>query len=319
MVTVWRGRRQFLLQALGSIPSSTRFPLDLVVAADFHDDPLELEVRRRNGRWVVSNETHLGAKVAEGVRAARGSVVAFLEDDDLLHPDRLAEIHRAFAADAELGFFHNAQLTFEDGVSPTFPDPLPALPPTRVPPGPRTYEDCERLWTLGAGYNASSTAVRREFLAPHLAQLAKMRVGIQPYFFYRAWCSSASLLLDARPLTGVRLHASNTTPNRSLGRKARFARLASIAADLSSDAETILSFVPTDVWRVPVEQMSSMGRIVVGLNDARSSRAFVAAAALDLLRRRHSWLPRWTLVSLALLRLGSQRGARMMYAWLVTT
>ncbi len=316
VVTVWRGRKGFLLQALDSLPRSAAFPLQLVVAADFHDDALEREVGRRHGTWVVCSESHLGAKIAEGVRAARGPVVTFLEDDDLCHPQRLELIHRAFTDDPELGFFHHGQLTFPDGASPAFPDRLPDRPPTRIPPDRRTREECERVWTLGAGYNASSTAMRRDLLMPHLAQLAHMRVGIQPYFFYRAWCSSKALVLDARPLTGVRLHDANTTPNPSQGRRARFARLAAIAADLSSDAGTILSFLPGDVWDVPLRQMMSMGKIMAAVRDADGPSSQVARASLDLLRRRRSWLPRWTILSLALARLVSPHGAQALYRWL---
>ncbi len=316
VVTVWRGRKQFLLQALESVPRRAGFPSELIVAADFHDDALERQVRGRNGTWVVSNETHLGAKIAAGVRAARGSVVAFLEDDDLFHPDRLEQIHRAFAEDPELGFYHNAQRTFPDGVAPAFPVPLPVRPLVRVPAGRRTNEDCERVWTLGAGYNASSTAMRRDVLEPHLGELATMRVGIAPYLFYRAWCSGSALVMDARPLTAVRLHAANTTPNRLQGRRARFTRLATIAADLSADARTILSFLPAEVWDIPLQQMTSMAEILTAVQDADGSPRPVARASLELLRRRRSWLPRWTILSLAVTCMGSRRGARALYRWL---
>lgn len=319
VVTVWRGRKQFLLQALGCVPSSTSFPLELIVAADFHDDALELEVRRRNGKWVVSNETHLGAKVAEGVRTARGFVVAFLEDDDLFHPDRLEQMHRAFTEDPDLGFFHNAQLTFPDGEAPAFAGPLPARRPVRVPRDRRTNEDCERIWTLGAGYNASSTAMRRDLLEPHLDELAKLRVGLPPYLFYRAWCSPMALTVDERPLTAVRLHSTNTTPNHMQGRKARFARLARIAADLSADATTIRSILPEDVWDVPLQQMISMGDIMAAVNGAPGAFCRVGTATLNLMRRRRSWLPRWTLISLGMMRMGSPRAAYAVYRWLTAS
>ena len=174
------------------------------------------------------------------------------------------------------------------------------------------------VWTRGAGYNASSVAVRRSLLEPHLRELREIRRAIPPYLFYRAWCSSFALVMDSRPLTAVRLHSGNTTPTRLQGRRARFARLTSIAADLSADADRVRSFLPHDVWDVPLRQMSSMGEILSAVNDPGGSRRVLPGAALQLLRRRRIWLPRWVLVSLAFARIGSQRGAQALFNWLRT-
>src|SRR5881397_4073426 len=110
--------------------------------------------------------------------------------------------------------------------------------------------------------NGSSTVVRRSLLEPSLDEIRDIRKGVPPYLFYRAWCSSAAIVVDSRPLTAVRLHSENTTPTRFQGRRARFARLALIAPDLSADAETILAVVGPGVWDIPLRQMSSMGVIL---------------------------------------------------------
>ncbi len=309
-------RRQFLAQALASVRLPSGLGSELVVVTDFADEPLEDEVRRRHGIWVVSRGRHLGAKVADGVRAARGSILVFLDDDDLFHPAHLPEILRAFREVPGLGFYHNGQLTFSDGEPPRFLETLPRPSWMRVPAGPRSNAACERVWTLGAGYNGSSTAMRRGLLEPHLDELAKVRIGIPPYLFYRAWCSLAPLVLDTRPLTAVRLHAANTTPNRLRGRRTRFARLAAIGGALAADATTIRSFLPPEVWDVPLTQMASMGEILAAAQGGSVPARRVAGAGLELLRRRRTWLPRWTLVSLALARIGSRRGARAYYDWL---
>ncbi len=309
-------RRQFLPEALACLPSSPDDSFELVVATDFHDAALEAEVARRGGLWIVSRATALGGKTADGIRAAHGSVLVFLDDDDLFHPGRLDVLRRAFQEDPDLGFYHNAQVTFPDGAAPEFREPWPDGPVLRIAPDRRSAHECERVWTLGAGYNGSSTALRREILEPHLEELARMRIGIPPYFFYRAWCARTALVMDPRPWTAVRLHASNTTPNRLQGRRARLGRLASISDDLSADAKAILGFLPQGVWDVPLRQMASMGEILAAVRGTDGASHEVAAASLELLRRRRSWLPRWTLVSLGVARLGSRRGARALYRWL---
>ena len=99
---------------------------------------------------------------------------------------------------------------------------------------------------------------------------------------------------------------------------ARFARLVSIAPDLSADAETILALLEPGVWDIPLRQMASMGEILSASRDSARPSRRLAGAALELLRRRRIWLPRWILVTLALVRLGSRRGARALFNWLTT-
>jgi len=122
--------------------------------------------------------------------------------------------------------------------------------------------------------------------------------------------------MDSRLLTAVRLHSANTTPNQLQGRRARFGRLARIAADLGADADTILSFITPGIWDIPLRQMSSMREILAATSAVGGSSRALPRAALELLLRRRTWLPRWTLVSLALLRIGSRRGARALFNWL---
>jgi len=315
VVTAWR-RRQFLREALASVQLTGGSPVEIVVAASFHDEGLEREVRERQGKWVLSREEGWGGKAADGFRATGGSIIAFLDDDDLFHPDRLDEVRREFAEDPNLGFFHNAQVMFRDGEPPPFLASLPRANRFRIPPARRATLDCQTIWNQGAGYNASSTVVRRRLLEQYLGELGGIKMSGPPYLFYRAWCSSEALVIDRRPLTAVRLHSENATPTRIQGRRARFARLASIAPDLSADARKILSFLPPDVWAIPVHQMLSMAEIISAAKDTGESSRRLARATFELLRRRRTWLPRWTLVSLALVRMGSRRGGRALFDWL---
>jgi glycosyltransferase involved in cell wall biosynthesis len=317
VVTAWN-RREFLAEAIGSVTSSPRTRVEIVVVANFRHDRLEEKVRVLGGFWVESNEERQGAMTADGVRAANGEVVAFLDDDDLCLPGRLDTVCRVFANDPELGFYHHGQRTFRDREALVMlPGPSPER--LRIPANHRSVRACEQAWTLGAGYNGSSTAVRRSVLTPHLPELERIRKSVPPYLFYRAWDSSTSLLVDTQPLAAVRLHGRNTTPNPSLDARSRLVRLARISGDLGADATTILSFLPPETWTVPLGQMRSMETILKAVDDPTTPRHPVASAALDLLRRRRIWLPRHALVGLAMTRLVSPRTARAFGRYLKTS
>ncbi|TLZ94239.1 MAG: glycosyltransferase [Methanobacteriota archaeon] len=316
VITAWR-RQQFLAEALGSVLSDSGLPVEVVVVADFVNQDLERQVRGRGGKWILSHERGLGAMTAEGVRSASGSLIAFLDDDDLFDPHRLDYVRSVFYEDADLGFFHNGHIKFGHGDLPPFRSTTLGSPRLRIPPSRRTESDCESIWTDGAGYNGSSIVMRRTVLEPHLRELAEIRRGVPPYLFYRAWCSPTALVMDSLPLTAVRMHDSNMTPTLFQGRRARFRRLASIGIDLSVDAERILGFLPHDCWSVPLRQMSSMGEILAVATDAERSSRHLPSAALELIRRRRIWLPRWPLISLALIGAIWPRGARILFKRLI--
>src|SRR5438445_10782341 len=111
IITAWR-RRQFLAEALASVRFGVGSPVELVVVSDFHNEDLEREVRNRQGRWVLSREERWGAMIADGIRIARGYIIALLDDDDLFHPLRLDEFSRAVDQVPELVFFRKSQFTF---------------------------------------------------------------------------------------------------------------------------------------------------------------------------------------------------------------
>jgi hypothetical protein len=62
--------------------------------------------------------------------------------------------------------------------------------------------------------------------------------------------------------------------------------------------------------------MVSMGEVLAAASDAAESSRNLPAAALELLLRRRIWLPRWMLISLAIVRIGSRRLARALFNWL---
>lgn len=83
----------FLDEALATVVAQTFTDYELIVVDDGGDDPAEVDricARLRGCR--VIHQPPAGVSIARnnGVTIARGSLLAFLDDDDLWHPERLA-------------------------------------------------------------------------------------------------------------------------------------------------------------------------------------------------------------------------------------
>lgn len=85
-----RGRPHLLAQAIGSVWAQSVQPREVVVVVDGPDEA-SVALATELDCLVVAHERSLGEGAARnaGLREASGDWVAFLDDDDLWHPDRL--------------------------------------------------------------------------------------------------------------------------------------------------------------------------------------------------------------------------------------
>jgi glycosyltransferase involved in cell wall biosynthesis len=91
IVPVFNGER-FLGEALDSILAQTHQPLEVIVVDDGSRDGTSSVADRYGGRITYLRQDNKGPATAKnvGVRAARGEYVAFLEQDDVWLPEKLA-------------------------------------------------------------------------------------------------------------------------------------------------------------------------------------------------------------------------------------
>lgn len=94
-----RDSGRFLAETLDSVAAQTHVDHEiLVVDAGSSDDTLEIAGRHAKARVVPQRSTGLSGAWNEGVAAARGELVAFLDSDDLWHPRKL-ELQAAYLAE----------------------------------------------------------------------------------------------------------------------------------------------------------------------------------------------------------------------------
>jgi glycosyltransferase involved in cell wall biosynthesis len=206
---------KYLRAQLDSLAAQTVAPCELVITDDGSTDATEQIVRDFGRaapfpvRW-HRNAERLGYK-GNFVRAAglcRAEVIAFCDQDDIWHADKLERVAAVFARDPEvLLAYHNARIFSDDGSR----DELFYA----TPPGPAVaHRMTVPPWHFSHGF----TQAMRKCVAPagrfwprsldmyHLEQ----RCGHDVFFFHVASACGKIAYIDA-PLVSYRQHAANVT------------------------------------------------------------------------------------------------------------
>jgi len=103
ILPVFNGER-YLREALESILAQTYRPLDIIVADDGSTDGTAAIIASYDNRVRYFWQSHAGAAAARnlGLRNAAGDLLAFLDSDDLWHPEKLARQMARFEARPKL-------------------------------------------------------------------------------------------------------------------------------------------------------------------------------------------------------------------------
>lgn len=103
IVRVFNAER-YVRDALESVLSQTRCPQEIVVIDDGSTDGTAAILAGYGGRIRVLSQPNAGAVAVRnvGLRAVRGELVAFIDGDDLWHPEKLARQMARFEAHPDL-------------------------------------------------------------------------------------------------------------------------------------------------------------------------------------------------------------------------
>jgi Glycosyl transferase family 2 len=250
VVVVAHDRKEFLLPAVDSVrqQSLERTRFDIVVVKNFEDPEIDRSLRDQGVVLVQSAQPDLGAKLAAGIGASRGGVLTFLEDDDLFEPQKLGRVARAFEADPGLGYFHNGYSSVDRAGSPI---DLGALwqKSARTPhahvriPAPSQPGDTRRLTGFHASHNCSSISIRRSAVEPHLAELGNAGLSADFFLFLCGLMSGLAIGADNEPLTRIRTHSSNASPQSGPGFRVEPDQLAAYSEAILRNLEAMRAMV----------------------------------------------------------------------------
>lgn len=210
IVPTFNGER-YLAEALDSILAQTYTPLDIVVADDGSTDGTRDVVARYGHlvRFVSQKTTGPAATRNLGFRLSMGTFVAFLDADDLWHPDKLAVQMERFKVRPELDLcvthvqmFWTKELAGEEAY----------------------YADHPRTKSV-PGYATTTLLARRDSFAAVGEFNAQLWFGDATDWFMRA--IELGLVMELLPdvLTYHRMHPSNLTRRRSEASREEFLQI----------------------------------------------------------------------------------------------
>jgi hypothetical protein len=175
-------------------------PLDRL-RGEYSADGLDL-------RQVLCPEPRKGPFFAAGIRACRGDIISFLNDDDLWLPGRLTSVDLGMSLDPDVGL-HRSGVQF---LIP--PAPHPSGLPRRRHPGtvgtPVRFQRRGGRWSrrLGhydLGFNDSTLSVRRNILQRADPYLSRIQASEDTFFLFAALALTGQLVYDPAPLVLYRV------------------------------------------------------------------------------------------------------------------
>lgn len=213
-LTAYR-RAHYLPAAFASVAAQTLPPDSVHVAADEGACGADAVIAGLGVRakWSRVEGAAQGPRLAALVRASEGAdVLAFLDDDDLWEPGKLAHVAAAFTTDDRLAFLNHAHTEFTDS----------GVPPRR--PAWRLLRDLRGGFTRLAGVpyygGASTIAVRRAALLPYLDTLARVDLAADDALFWLAGEAGGRSLALRAPLARLRIHDGNSSrPSDAVARR----------------------------------------------------------------------------------------------------
>lgn len=205
--------RRYVAEALDSIFAQTYRPIEVIVADDGSTDDT-VDVASRYAGVIVVTQPERGPAATRnlGLRNATGELVAFLDADDLWHPEKLSRQYQCFVDDPDLQYcISHAQMFWTADVKAER-DLLADHARTRPVPG-----------------YATTTLLARRSLFDTLGVLDEsLRCGDAVEWFMRAADRHVKMRLLDDVLTYHRMHDNNLT--RRLTREAREEYLAMVRA-----------------------------------------------------------------------------------------
>ena len=179
-------------------------------------DPAGMTSARPVVRTVLCSSARKGEFFAAGIRACRGSILSFLNDDDRWLPDKLEAVARWMTGNPPADFHRHESRYFD--VDPTVP--IRALSVAhlrgRSSGAARILRQSSGRWSpalVGSawGFNDSSISLRRSIALAALPYLERIDASEDTFLLFAALCLGGTLVAERQVRAAYRVHSRNSS------------------------------------------------------------------------------------------------------------
>ena len=111
IITAYK-RKDFLLNAIKSVVNQTlnKKYYEIIVIKNFRDENIDDFINKNEIVGIISNDNSLQGKLIEALNVAKGTIISFLEDDDLFFENKLEIVYNKFNRNNKLIYYHNSMI-----------------------------------------------------------------------------------------------------------------------------------------------------------------------------------------------------------------
>jgi glycosyltransferase involved in cell wall biosynthesis len=222
---------------------------EIIVVKNFRDEVIDEYLMKNNVSNYILGDHILGFNLAAGIKQSKGSIICFLEDDDLWERRKLRSVIERFERDDTLGFYkNNISMINSEGKlmsNDTYlGERIRKINELRTVYIDNSKKDNYQAYVskLYPWHNVSSISLRRELIEPFLDYLERV-MAADWFFFIASLASKWSLLIDSENLTYYRIHKENASIPVNVDEAAARAKLYSVYARLLDDNQVLSDLV----------------------------------------------------------------------------
>lgn len=215
-------RKEFLMDALRSIDRQDvpQEMFEVILVKNFSDRIIDNYCNEKGITTIIMNGT-IGEYLSCAIKKSKGSIIAFIDDDDEWVPEKLGIVIKTFSANKDIGYFHNSYFYINysgkiirfkrnaEGRKKKFSDFIFSF----------ANEAPSKLFQLDVDFNSSCIAIRKDIILPFYYYLSKIKGGPDAFFFFLSLLSNVSVYVSSRKLTKYRVHSMNLSRSTDLARK----------------------------------------------------------------------------------------------------
>lgn len=199
-------RKAYLMNAVLSVINQN-FPkqqFEIIVVKNFYDENIDKFLIENKIKNYYTTERSMGTKIKIGIESSRGSIICFLDDDDMFSKDKLSEVFNSMSVNNE-SFFYNSRILINENNEKIGEE---ILEDKKIIVSSK--KDVNYLFRHRIYFNSSSMCVKREVLEDKLKYLDKIQRLIDNFILLSAIEYNGKIRISSKPLTLYRVHPSTS-------------------------------------------------------------------------------------------------------------